>query len=373
MSETFDVISGDCLIEMAKLAPESFDSIVSDPPYGLKFMGKAWDHGVPGSPFWIEALRVTKPGAYMVAFGGTRTYHRLAVAIEDAGWEIRDCITWLYGSGFPKSLNLGEGRGTALKPAWEPIILARKPFKGTVAANVERHATGALNIDGCRIAVEDASYAKNASGDRGHTDSARASDFAMTAGKASDVGRWPANVVLDEDAAGVLDRAAPDTGARTDATGEGPGYQQRNLVYGAFASDHSPFGIDQRGGASRFFYTAKASRSEREEGLDEFRKTPGGSNAKGYTADVARGQDRNRPVANNHPTVKPLDLMRWLCRLVTPPKGKILDPFTGSGSTGCAALSEGFSFVGIELDPDYAALATKRIEHHGRQLTLGIL
>jgi len=152
-----DLMLGDCRERMATLEPESVDSIVTDPPYGLSFMGKGWDHGVPGVQFWAEALRVAKPGAHLLAFGGTRTFHRLAVAIEDAGWEVRDCVMWVYGSGFPKSHNLsGEwsGWGTALKPAWEPVIVARKPLVGTVAANVLAHGTGALNIDGCRVPGE---------------------------------------------------------------------------------------------------------------------------------------------------------------------------------------------------------------------------
>jgi DNA modification methylase len=148
------IICGDCLEEMAKMESNSIDSIVTDPPYGLSFMGKDWDYGIPGIHFWVEALRVAKPGCHLLAFGGTRTFHRLACAIEDSGWEIRDCLGWIYGSGFPKSHNLKgdhEGLGTALKPAWEPIIMARKPLDGTVAANVQKWGTGAINVYGCRV------------------------------------------------------------------------------------------------------------------------------------------------------------------------------------------------------------------------------
>lgn len=188
---------GDCRQIMAAMDAESVDSIVTDPPYGLSFMGKDWDHGVPGVHFWHEALRVAKPGAHLLAFGGTRTFHRLMVAIEDAGWEIRDTLMWVYASGFPKSKNLNgewQGWGTALKPAWEPIILARKPLIGTVAENVLAWGTGGLNVDGCRVPVTDEQYARNCSGDRGHDQNReRAMEFGMTAGKASEVGRWPAS------------------------------------------------------------------------------------------------------------------------------------------------------------------------------------
>jgi site-specific DNA-methyltransferase (adenine-specific) len=281
----------------------------------------------------IEALRIIKPGGHLVAFGGTRTFHRLTCALEDAGFEIRDCLMWLYGQGFPKSKNLRgdhEGWGTAFKPAWEPIILARKPLKGTVAENMQKYGTGALNIKGCRIegAVNSNPLVRNAPGFRtesliqGATGKDRIS-----------VDRWPANVILDEDAADMLDE---QSGSRTSGRLEPHHYrgQQRfqntygNCSGGERATDKS-FGGDS-GGASRFFYCAKASRAER-------------------NAD------------NHHPTVKPVNLMRWLCRLVTPPGGLVLDPFTGSGSTGIGAIAEGFRFIGIELSPEYCAMASARI------------
>src|SRR3990167_5994812 len=278
--ERWRVIEGDCLDVLKTLEPGSVDAVVTDPPYGLGFMGKDWDHGVPGVHFWTAALRVAKPGAHLLAFGGTRTFHRLTCAIEDARWEIRDCLMWLYGSGFPKSHNLdGErkGWGTALKPAWEPIILARKPLEGTVAANVAAnvaaHGTGALNINGCRIAGI-TPLRENTNGREG----AFGLGSRLAVGDTAR-GRWPANVVLDEAAAAALDAA---TGELTGATG------------GTRRLDRSPFatGIGEReviptiygdsGGASRFFYCAKASRAER---------------------DAASPAD--------HPTVKPVELMRW--------------------------------------------------------------
>ena len=406
------IICGDCLEVMASMPESSVDSIVTDPPYGLSFMGKDWDHGVPGEAFWREALRVAKPGAHLLAFGGTRTHHRLMCAIEDAGWEIRDCLGWLYGSGFPKSLDVSKaidkcngetnrlhkftawmrttglksseidkitntnmgghyltsasqpaiptaelwgklrplcgdippwvdelverieaerevvghktsgianpsdrdrhtiggsasvvvpitapatpeavrwsGWGTALKPAWEPIVLARKPLIGTVARNVLEHGTGALNIDGCRVGT-----LENLNGG-GYSKNFKGSSFLAYGGKREyqqPSGRFPANLLHD----GSED------------------------VLAVFPND-----------TQRFFYCAKASSSE-------------------------RGED------NTHPTVKPLALMQYLCRLVTPPGGVVLDPFTGSGSTLLAALKEGFCFTGIEQEEKYCEIARRRI------------
>ena len=374
--------SGDCVEVMRAWPDACVDAVVCDPPYGLEFMGKEWDklqlsdnESGPQSEGWHdnggknpyarrataryagkklgaktsemqtqqawheawarEAFRVLKPGGHLVAFGGSRTYHRLACALEDAGFEIRDSLMWLYGSGFPKSLNLDgerEGWGTALKPAHEPCVLARKPLEGTVAANVQKWGTGALNIDGCRV---------NA--------------------------RWPANVVLDEEAGAML------------------------------------------GEPSRFFYCPKVSRKERDLGCEDLdhhdaqgttNRKPGapgtvnpragaGHNAGGpilrckhCEVDGSGGrrvsvckvtQEKHTEedwvqvgvhprVRNNHPTVKPIALMAWLIRLVTPPGGVVLDPFMGSGSTGIAALREGARFVGIEREPEYFRIATARIE-----------
>lgn len=344
---------GDCLEVMRTLPANSVDAIVTDPPYGLGFMGKHWDHGVPGPDFWREMLRVAKPGAYLVAFGGSRTHHRMACAIEDAGWEIRDTIMWLYGSGFPKSLNIGDGRGTALKPAHEPIVLARKPLIGTVAENLARFGTGVLNIDDCRVLTDEnlngGAYA--ASGGRSALDGderigAAAGMFQPGKTAASEfvqpAGRWPANIIHDgSDEVLAAFPSAPGQRGDLKETGRSRPSSGR---FGDMAPPHAhPARIDTDTSAARFFYCAKASRQDRSDGLDK---------SKG----------------NHHPTVKPTNLMRWLCRLVTPAGGVVLDPFMGSGSTGRAALMEGFQFVGIEMDPGYAAIAEARI----RTVQLGL-
>jgi site-specific DNA-methyltransferase (adenine-specific) len=291
---------------------------------------------------WAEVLRVLKPGGHLLAFGGTRTFHRLTCAIEDAGFEIRDCVSWLYGSGFPKSHNLGTGWGTALKPAWEPIILARKPLIGTVAVNVERYGTGAINVDGCRIGFasqedEEESKQKNRHADFGSGEAVGYHGWESRAagGNYDAPGRWPANLVLDEDAATMLDA---EVGNRPSGSGRKSTQKQtENTVYGRGLgfSTHEDIGGDT-GGPSRFFYCAKASRAERNAGLEE---------------------------ANHHPTVKPLALMRWLVRLVTPPGGSVLDPFMGSGTTGIACVMEGFDFFGIDTDEEYVEMARRRIAH----------
>jgi len=316
---THTVRHGDCREVMAAMDAASVDAIVTDPPYGLAFMGKGWDHAVPGVEFWTEALRVAKPGAHLLAFGGTRTFHRLACAIEDAGWEVRDTLSWLYGSGFPKSHN-GPWGGTALKPAWEPIIMARKPLTGTVAANVAAHGTGALNVDGCRIPTDDALSLHGRSPTVNGWDPRMSGGQVAGVGKGQELGRWPANVLLDEDAAAQL------------------------------------------GEPSRFFYVAKASRREREAGLTGETRAVGSVNLRTDSHAERNGQTTT-PARNHHPTVKPIALMRWLCRLVTPPGGLVLDPFTGSGTTGCAAALEGFGFVGIEREAEYVAIAERRIAH----------
>ena len=607
----WEVQHGDCRDVMRSLPPESVDAIVSDPPYGLSFMGKEWDQGVPGVEFWTEALRVAKPGAHLVAFGGTRTYHRLAVAIEDAGWEVRDCLSWLYGSGFPKSLDVSKqidkhggtppawfgpwfrawresqgitqkqvatlfpsktgnltgcvanwelgfnlptpeqfnlireafglpfdsieaaerevvgrrevngeqgtaggyqnglasvrgadittkreiditapatdaakrwhGWGTALKPAWEPIILARKPLTGTVAANVTQYGTGAINVDGCRIGTSKPA-ATNTAFESWRNLEGRADRQQPEQTYNPNTGRWPANVLLDEDAAGMLDE---QTGA---LSVNGPATWRRNkqdaisnpTSYAPPPKDvgETRIGYGDTGGASRFFfvaregqcenvniagqdlsqpnqredfapapaslahsrercqrgrdctadctdctrhlnlapsagamdntgtiqtiptccescgsalpvtdasinqasaekvadasdpvsgtrflYTSKVSRKEREAGLDGMPERDGG-----IKNDSGRGFSERDPykkitTTNHHPTVKPIALMRWLCRLVTPPNGLILDPFNGSGSTGCAAVLEGFRYLGAELEPEYVEIARRRIAY----------
>lgn len=336
---------GDCIEAMRQMADASVDSIVTDPPYGLGFMGKKWDVGVPAVDVFVECLRVLKPGGHLVAFGGSRTYHRLAVAVEDAGFEIRDQIMWLYGSGFPKSRNVGkevegfEGWGTALKPAHEPIVLARKPLTGTVAATVTEHGTGALNVDGCRVETTDdlngGAYAKN--GGRSESQSLHGGSGMNQPGKtagrefAQPEGRWPANVA--HDGSDEVLEAFPDAkGPQGALTGNEPSGKMGSAnCYGRMDRRHvAKPRVEVDRSAARFFYCAKASKADRGE-------------------------------ANNHPTVKPTELMRWLCRLVTPPGGVVLDPFMGSGSTGKAAVLEGFRFVGIEKEPEYAAIAEARI------------
>lgn len=333
------IIVGDCRESMAALPAESVDAVVCDPPYHLTsivdrfgkegsapvkvpeggsgvyarstkgFMGQTWDGGDVAFRVetWREVFRVLKPGGHLLAFSGSRTYHRMTCAIEDAGFAIRDQIMWVYGSGFPKSHNLdGEwkGWGTTLKPAHEPICLARKPLVGTVAANVLRHGTGAINVDGCRVGDD------TERGDRyaGKGASPSGGTGAIHFGVRSEpwdvpAGRWPANFIHD-------------------------------------GSDEATEGLRD---AARFFYTAKASSEDRDEML----------------GDVPR---------NMHPTVKPTDLMRYLIRMVTPPGGTVLDPFTGSGSTGRAAMLEGMRFIGCELSPEYAEIARARI-----RFTLGPL
>jgi len=351
---TQEVIHGDCLDVMRGMEPESVDTIITDPPYGLAFMGQQWDHGVPGVPFWTAALRVAKPGAMMLAFGGTRTHHRLMCAIEDAGWEIRDCMMWLYGSGFPKSHDISKaigkaagvettpatdlarqwgGWGTALKPAWEPIVVAMKPLDGTFAQNAEKWGVAGLWIDGGRIGTdEDCARKRTLVSDT----SAPFGKGAEMGGNGRPAGRFPANVILDEDAGAMLDEQSGECGAFAPVKRGHDGKSQG--IYGDFAQkgdDGASFHNDS-GGASRFFYCAKVSRAER---------TDGGR------------------IDNNHPTVKPVSLLRYLCRLTkTPTGGLVLDPFTGSGSTGIACIEEERDFIGIESNADYVEIARRRIE-----------
>lgn len=415
-----DVIvhAGDCTEVMATLDEASIDVVITDPPYGLEFMGREWDSigrnvgpggkrrererliedradgkWQPGSTYgahaknprcqhchrlrfdhtdrkcacavplfharaseygaamqewhiaWTSAaMRVLRPGGHLLAFGGTRTFHRLTCGLEDAGFEIRDVLTWLYGSGFPKSHNLdGEhaGRGTALKPAWEPIILARKPLAGTVAHNVTEHGTGALNIDAARIGTEGA----RSNGGSGKHGTVAFGDYGPTAREDYGVGRWPANVALDEDAAALLDTEVGDLGPAGTAV-------RRNRKPGTMTAwmgtRASPTGDDvtygDSGGPSRFFYTGKASTADRNNGHGP---------------------------ANTHPTVKPTDLMRWLVRLATPPGGIILDPFAGSGTTGVAARAEGHRAVLIERDPEYLQIIAGRLSQQSLFATGG--
>jgi len=405
------VICGNCLDVMAFMDAESVDSIVTDPPYGLSFMGKDWDHGVPGTHFWKEALRVAKPGTHLLAFGGTRTFHRLAVAIEDAGWEIRDTIMWVYGEGFPKSLDVGkafdkragaerkkgrllykngktaggeriqqlvggaehyesfpvtdlakkwDGWGTALKPAYEPIIMARKPFKGAVAENVLRYGTGALNIDACRIKTNDDLSGGTYGGMFGyHRDANGKLPKAIGSG---DKGRFPANLI--HDGSDEVIKLFPIVKRK----------EVRNTIENS--DDLISFNQDS---AARFFYCAKASRTERNAGCEDLtpKQRDKSRNVNQPSMNGGEGNPYNRgvkPVFNHHPTVKPIALMRYLVRLVTPPNGIVLDPFCGSGSTGVAAVLEGFRFIGIDISEEYCEIAKHRIDYaikeKGKQRTL---
>jgi site-specific DNA-methyltransferase (adenine-specific) len=324
----FLVKHDDCLNALQQFPSNSIDSIVTDPPYGLSFMNKKWDYDVPSVDIWKECLRVLKPGGHLLSFAGTRTQHRMAVRIEDAGFEIRDLIAWVYGSGFPKSHNLdGEhkGWGTALKPAFEPITIARKPFAGTVAANAIEHGTGAMNIDSCMVGTDDSLV-------RPAIDRQDNKVLGKGLGSGTQIepgGRWPANLIHDgsDEVLALFPGNAKPKPARSGKRG-GKGF-------GMFDDEKSAaaFGVwpaDPGGSAARFFYCAKANSKDKGE-------------------------------ANDHPTVKPTDLMRYLCRLITPKSGVILDPFCGSGSTGKAAVLEGFRFVGIEREAEYVAIAQARI------------
>lgn len=404
MTEVF-VMPGDCMMSLQTLPDNSVDSVVTDPPYALVsivkrfggenaapatgdvyarasagFMGKTWDTGETAFavPFWQECLRVLKPGGHVLAFSGSRTYHRLAVAIEDAGFEIRDQIMWLYGSGFPKSHDVSkgidkaagaeravvgvagrsgsvrnsmagdfaggeymetapetdsakqwEGWGTALKPAHEPIVMARKPLIGTVVANVLEHGTGAVNVDGCRVTGDiPTSFPKRRTPNGSHVLAAGFHRTAEETAEASPLGRWPANVIHDGSEE-VLNAFPNAGGAQAPVRGTEASAKTSN-TFGDYAERAPSDRRDGGGSAARFFYTAKASKADRGEG-------------------------------NNHPTVKPQALMRYLCRLVTPPGGVVLDPFAGSGSTGLAARSEGFTAWLMEREPEYLEIIRKRL------------
>jgi DNA modification methylase len=528
------LLLGNCLEKLAEMPDCSIDAIITDPPYGLSFMGKKWDYDVPGEDIWRECLRVLKPGGHLLAFAGTRTQHRMAVRIEDAGFEIRDMIAWVYGSGFPKSMDVskaidkaagaqgsrrpmkrggerlarledgkrdGEGRwgdeagrdpftylpatpeaqqwagwGTALKPALEPITVARKPFKGTVAANVLAHGTGGLNVDGCRVGTEvlpeqRAGQAQLGTFERGEM---------VTPER---TGRWPANLIHDgsDEVVGLFPQTGISRGGNSQPINAGTGRYNWNTGTDKAVPDGVDPGYGDSGSAARFFYCAKTSKRERNAGLDMLQcisiqirdqwgsevhkvrlqvdmvqsrpRVTGGSDTTAdtewstvlfgnsttgpfpmgckcitrmatssttlletlnYSARLSTSEniadvncamesstshvanvesasrwklsftsereaclpgvglvasqtqwtisDEGERPGNFHPTCKPIALMRYLCRLVTPPSGTVLDPFMGSGSTGIAASQEGFNFVGIELDPDYFAIAEQRIK-----------
>jgi len=439
------VVEGDSLLTLREMPSESIDSIVCDPPYGLGdpphlpsllrdwlatgyhevsgrgFMGQAWDAFVPQPILWAECLRVLKPGGHLIAFAGTRTQHMMALGIQFAGFELRDLIGWIYGTGFPKSLDVSKaidkaagaerevvgrdavkyskrnqaraagvgealgggfdyedngstitapatpaarqwhGWGTALKPAIEPITLARKPLRGTVAANVLAHGTGAINIDGCRVEANRPHLYTPPAGKAPSVDrQGRAVDFDGEWYRSQEhaLGRFPANLVHDgseEALAGFPDSDPHFSDTPIKATGLGFGSTSNGGTRERRPKD--------AGSAARFFYSPKASKADREEGLDAFpaetvtdgRETPNNTPRQ-------RGTTERR---NTHPTVKPTELMRYLCRLITPSGGVVLDPFAGSGSTGKAAQLEGFRFIGIDLDEKYCAIARARITAAG--------
>lgn len=408
-----EIICGDSR-EVLKAMPEaSLDACVCDPPYGLEFMGKEWDAPWKGdrrqtfdgtladereNPFqrskvrygqgasyraaennsallqqwhfeWAnEVFRVLKPGAYLLAFSGTRTYHRMVCAIEDAGFEIRDQIGWAYGQGFPKSKNLDgdhKGWGTALKPAWEPIVVARKPLIGTVEANVRAHGTGAMNIDACRVAINpDVDDPRLGGHGAWKTDKAAANvyegGYAGSNIASSALGRWPAN--LCHDGSDEVLACFPDSkGQQGDVRGNEPS-APTGEIYGQYSGCVPAAARNDAGSAARFFYCAKASRSERNANMGDADEKPMLWSSGTQNPGSFQSKGTKKSAQNNHPTVKPVALMRWLCRLVTPPGGRVLDPFAGSGTTGLAAQAEGFNATLIELNPEYVEIARRRIE-----------
>jgi len=386
------VRNGNNIEVIATFPDNSVDSIVTDPPYELGFMGKSWDSsGIAYNvELWQECLRVLKPGGHLLAFGGSRTYHRMACAIEDSGFQIRDQIMWVYGSGFPKSLNISkaidkvagaerevvditapatpeaqqwEGWGTALKPAHEPIVMARKPLDGTVANNVLTHGVGGLNIDECRVAHQSETDRASA------TPQGRVTSNKL-AGAAPDVngdgrvdvvrpdtslGRFPANFI--HDGSDEVTQLFPETKGGTWNTTKGARHFNNDGEPTDYATSKSDISI---GSAARFFYCAKAGKAERNAGLDGMpEKRPDDRTTTGMGTFDEKGVAKQ---ANHHPTVKPLALMRYLVRLVTPPNGVVLDPFAGSGSTLVAATLEGFSSIGIEITEEYIPIIKARIE-----------
>ena len=398
-SDSVTLYQGDCIETMRTLPDNSVDSIVTDPPYELGFMNKSWDStGIANNvEMWKECLRVLKPGGHLLSFGGTRTYHRMACAIEDAGFEVRDQMQWLYGSGFPKSMDVSkaidkklgaerevigtckrsgkgsgilgafegnnkitfsgsdaakewEGWGTCLKPAHEPICLARKPIsEKTIAENVLKWGTGGLNIDACRIptieTITNHSRSAEAAISKGKYGDSAAQDTHQTPGQEG--GRFPANIILDEEAGAILDVQSGAVSYGSKAGGYT--YSESEYEVQGFikkCKPKSPSNYGDGGGASRFFYCPKTSKSERNAGLDS---------------------------QNHHPTVKPVKLMEYLIKLITPPGGVVLDPFMGSGSTGIAARHLGFRFIGIEMEKEYCEIAEKRIAFASSEQQLNIL
>lgn len=413
-----NLYTGDCLDILKTLEANSVDAVITDPPYGLSdhperdvtacltawlkgdayrpnkrgFMGHSWDAWVPGPEVWKEVHRVLKPGGHLAVFAGSRTHDLMSIGLRIAGFELKDTLMWIYSQGFPKSFNVKKaiekstqsdavanewaGWGTALKPAFEPILLFRKPLQGTIAQNVLAHHTGALNIDACRVAIDDT---QNAATDgiapdadnetpRGRTGEASAqrrysergsTNFAAKPGPrgGDPAGRWPANVILDGSDEVISHFPQSTSGAMKANSKRAAQDEPGSVCYGTFGGNITSHDIGKsEGSAARFFYCPKISRKDRHEGLND----PGAQFKHGVTLrqieNVACG-------GNNHPTVKPTALMRWLVRLITPPHGMVLDPFMGSGSTGKAALLENKQFTGIEMNPDWLNIAKARIDY----------
>lgn len=410
----FTIHNADVLDALREMPDEGFDAAFCDPPYGLGFMGRRWDHGVPSAEVWAEVLRVLKPGASLMAFGGTRTYHRLACNIEDAGFEIRDCALWLYGSGFPKAHNVSkaidraagaergkigervrlgdkksyksdgdlmfvgnktgaitapateaarkfDGYKSALKPAYEPIVWAMKPLDGTYAENALTHGVAGLNVDAGRIDGEPIECSRSVS--FGDTGAAYGGGNGKYTRVTNDAGRYPANLTLDPAAAAMLDA---QTGELT--SGSGPLKRSADKfrhTYGEFAGQREEAGLyGDTGGASRFFYTAKASRAEREAGLLDFvTETVNDGRDTPIDNPYQRGETERR---NTHPTVKPVDLCRYFSAMLLPPERdtprRVLTPFSGVGSEMIGAMLAGWDeCVGIEQNADYIAIAKARL------------
>jgi len=393
---SWNIINGNSA-EILKTYPDnSFDCVVTDPPYGINFLGKAWDSNTGDREVYEQCLRVLKPGGHLLAFSAARTYHHLAMTVETVGFEIRDQIMWIYGSGFPKSQDVGRqidkkenttnsewsGWGTQLKPAHEPIVMARKPVIGSIRENVLEHGTGAINIDATRVGYAN-EQDKNSidhkmptaawSGHTNQVDSYEKGQFIKV--ETNQLGRFPANVIHDGSDEVVRLFPHSTSGARKSThklkgldTGEQRAVFGDDAISGKY--NVQPFTDAQadEGSAARFFYCPKVSSKERHIGHDKppamFGDVQGCYGPDGKR--MAEGLD-NRGGGNNHPTVKPIELMKYLIKLVTPMNGHILDPFNGSGSTGCAAVELGFDYTGIELDPNYVEIATKRISHWEEQ------
>jgi len=403
-----NIILGDALEALKKFPDNSVDAVVTDPPYGLRFMNQKWDYDVPSVELWREVLRVMKPGAHLLSFFGTRTYHRGVVNIEDAGFEIRDMIQWLYGEGFPKSMDISkaidkefgkleerevigknpnhrlsdglyklgfqggrgnglitapatpkakkwQGWGTALKPACEPIVLARKPIsERNIAQNVLKWGTGGLNIDGCRIPCRDGKPKFINLGRESVICYGDGLAGSKRTGEITFEGRFPANVIIDEEAAKMLDEQSGVLKSGTLLQHHKPKVKPHG-IYGEFGVDRIRREYPaNEGGASRFFYVAKAGRDERFAYCQD-------------CGEVLPQKEWEKHKDHNiefHVTVKPLKLKEYLVRLITPPSGVVLDPFFGTGTTGVAALKQGFRFIGIEINEPYAKIAEHRLKPH---------